>query len=124
MMLAGLAARIAAVRASLDESSDGSLPAAAVPFLPHPRPGVRAAAVRAVGRHGAADAIPGQLAPLLHDSSTKVVAAALRYLRGYALPPGVLVGLDAAGTRAPGGPRCRCDSILAPGSASRLTCSP
>jgi len=54
--------------------------------------------VQAVGHHGRSGDIPGQLAPLLQDNSGKVVAAALRYLRGYALPPGVLAGLDALGT--------------------------
>jgi hypothetical protein len=89
---------IAAALDGLDKSSDGSLPAAAVPFLTHPSPGVRAAAVHAVGRHGVAAEVPGRLAPRLHDSSGRVVAVALRYLRGYALPPGVLAGLDAADT--------------------------
>jgi hypothetical protein len=89
---------IAAALDGLDKGSDGSLPAAAVPFLTHPSSGVRAAAVHAVGRHGVAAEIPGRLAPRLHDSSGRVVAAALRYLRGYALPPGVLAGLDAADT--------------------------
>jgi len=88
---------IAAALEGLDDTSDGSLPAAAVPFMTHPSPRVRSAAVHAVGRHSAA-VIPGQLAPLLHDTSGKVVAAALRYLHGYILPPGVLAGLDAAGT--------------------------
>ncbi len=90
--------QIAAALQGLDEGSDGSLPAAAVPFLTHPSPKVRQAAVQAVGHHGRSGDIPGQLAPLLQDNSGKVVAAALRYLRGYALPPGVLAGLDALGT--------------------------
>lgn len=95
---AALPRLVAAALQGLDESGDGSLPAAAVPFLAHPSPRVRCAAVHAVGRHSVAGEIPGQLAPLLHDSSGKVVAAALRYLRGYTLPPSVLAGLDAAGT--------------------------
>jgi hypothetical protein len=35
---------------------------------------------------------------VLRDESAKVVTAALRYLRGYPLPPGVLAELDMAGT--------------------------
>src|SRR5258708_18072626 len=79
--------QIAAALQGLDEGSDGSLPAAAVPFLTHPSPKVRQAAVQAVGHHGRSGDIPRQLAPLLPDNSGKVVAAALRYLRRYALPP-------------------------------------
>ena len=89
---------VAAALRELDEGNDDSLPAAAVPFLAHRSPAVRRAAVRAVGRHGSADDITGQLTPLLQDPSDKVVTAVLRYLRGYRLPPGVLAALDAAGT--------------------------
>ncbi len=90
--------QVAAALYGLGEDGDGALPAVAVLFLAHPSPAVRRAAARAVGRHGAADDLVGWLAPLLQDESAKVVAEALRYLRGYALPPGVLAGLDTAGT--------------------------
>jgi hypothetical protein len=54
--------------------------------------------VHAVGRHSQPGDIPSLLAPVLRDDSGKVVTAALRYLRGYHLPPGVLAELDMAGT--------------------------
>jgi hypothetical protein len=98
---------IAAAMQGLDEGSDGSLPGAALPFLTHPSPRVRRAAMQAVARHGAAEDIVGYLAPLLHDDSGKVVTAALRCLRGYPLPPGVLAGLDRADT-----PRSRRAALL------------
>jgi HEAT repeat protein len=82
----------------LDEVSDGSLPAAATAFLTHSSPAVRSAAVHAVGRHGGDIDVPELLTPLLQDGSGKVVTAALRYLRGYTLPPDVLARLDAVGT--------------------------
>src|SRR5258708_35437376 len=87
--------QIAAALQGLDEGSDGSLPAAAVPFLTHPSPKVRQAAVQAVGHHRPSRDIPGQLAPPLQDNSGEVVAAALRSPRGYALPPRGLARLDA-----------------------------
>jgi hypothetical protein len=90
--------QVAAALQGLDEVSDGSLPAAATAFLTHPSPAVRCAAVHAVGRHGGDGDVPGLLAPLLQDGSGKVVTAALRYLRGYTLPPDVLARLDAVGT--------------------------
>lgn len=88
---------VAALR-GLDDDRDDGLPAAAAAFLAHPSPAVRCAAVRAVGRHASPAELVGELAPLLLDSSGRVARAALRYLRGYALPPAALARLDAAGT--------------------------
>jgi hypothetical protein len=68
-----------------------------MPFLVHPSPRVRCAAVHAVGRHSEPGDIPARLAQVLRDDSGKVVAAALRYLRGHPLP-GMLAELDMAGT--------------------------
>ena len=90
--------QIAAALRGLDEDRDDSLPAAAVPFLAHPSPAVRRAAAQAIGHHAAASDIPNLLVPLLLDSSGKVAATALRYVRGYALPASALAALDAAGT--------------------------
>jgi hypothetical protein len=88
----------AAALAGLDDEHDDTLPAAAVPFLAHPSPAVRRAAAQAVGHHASADDIQWYLVPLLLDSSAKVVTAALRHLRGYALPDSVLASLDTAST--------------------------
>jgi hypothetical protein len=89
---------LAAGLQGLDEVRDGSLPQAAVPFLADPSPRVRYAAVQAVGHHGSPHDILSHLAPMLQDHSNKVVNVALRHLRGYPLPPGVLAGLDDSGT--------------------------
>ena len=98
LLTAPLARQVAAALEGLDDSGDSCLPAAAVPFLAHPSPRVRCAAVHAVGRHSEPGDIPAQLTQVLQDDSGKVVTAALRYLRGYPLPPGVLAELDMAGT--------------------------
>jgi hypothetical protein len=98
LLAAPVPRQVAAALEGLDDSGDSCLPAAAVPFLVHPSPRVRCAAVHAVGRHSESGDIPARLAPVLRDDSGKVVTAALRYLRGYPLPPGVLAGLDMAGT--------------------------
>src|SRR5258708_21939933 len=79
--------QIAAALQGLDEGSDGSLPAAAVPFLTHPSPKVRQAAVQAVGHHGRSRDIPRQPAPLPQDKPGKAVAAALRSLPRYTPSP-------------------------------------
>jgi hypothetical protein len=94
----GLARQVAAALQGLDEDHAGCLPGAAVPFLGHRSPRVRHAAVQAVGRHASADGTLEHLVPLLLDSSAKVAAAALRYVRGQAVPATVLAALDAAGT--------------------------
>ncbi len=94
----GRPSALASALEGLDETSDGSLPTAAVPFLTHPSPKVRRAAVQAVGRRGGPGDILGYLAPMLQDDSNRVVTAALRNLRGYTLPPGALADLDEAGT--------------------------
>ena len=90
--------QIAAALHGLDEDRDSSMPAAAIPFLTHPSPVVRRAAVQAVGRHGSSGDILEHLIPMLQDSSGKVMATALRYLHGHALPSSVLASLDAACT--------------------------
>src|SRR5258708_34322283 len=79
--------QIAAALQGLDEGSDGSLPAAAVPFLTHPSPKVRQAAVQAVGHPGRPRDIPRQPAPPPQDNPGKGGAAAPRDLRRYAPPP-------------------------------------
>jgi hypothetical protein len=89
---------IAAALQGLDDGHDTSLPAAALPFLTHPSPAVRRAAVQAAAHHADADGIIRYLVPLLLDSSAKVTATALRHLRGQALPASVPADLDAAGT--------------------------
>jgi hypothetical protein len=89
---------IAAALQGLDDGHDTSLPAAALPFLTHPSPAVRRAAVQAAAHHADADGIIRYLVPLLLDSSGKVTATALRHLRGQALPASVPADLDAAGT--------------------------
>ena len=94
----GMARQVAAALQGLDEDHADCLPEAAVPFLAHRSPRVRHAAVQAAGRHASADGILEHLVPLLLDSSAKVAAAALRYVRGQAVPAGVLAALDAAGT--------------------------
>jgi len=94
----GLARETAAALQGLDEDHADCLPGAAVPFLAHHSPRVRRAAAQAVGRHASADGILEHLIPLLLDSSGKVAATALRYVRGHALPSSVLASLDAAGT--------------------------
>jgi hypothetical protein len=98
LLTAALPRQVAAALEGLDEVGDSCLPAAAVPFLAHPSPRVRCAAVHAVGRHSEPADIPARLARVLQDESAKVVTAALRYLRGYPLPPGALADLDLAGT--------------------------
>ncbi|HJY56536.1 MAG TPA: hypothetical protein VJ418_09150, partial [Streptosporangiaceae bacterium] len=90
--------QIAAALQGLDEDRDDSLPATAVPFLTHASPAVRRAAAQAIGHHAAASDIVSLLAPLLLDSSGKVAATALRYVRGRALPASVLASLDGADT--------------------------
>ena len=90
---------VAAALDGLDDLGDDSLPEAAWPFLAHPSPRVRYAAVHAVGRHSPPGDLPARLSPALRDESGKVAGAALRYLRGYRLAPAVLEELDAAGTR-------------------------
>jgi hypothetical protein len=95
----GLARQIAAALQGLDEDHADCLPGAAVPFLAHHSPRVRRAAAQAVGRHASADRILEHLAPLLLDSSGAVVAAALRYVRGNAVPASVLASLDAGTPR-------------------------
>jgi hypothetical protein len=90
---------VAAALDGLDDLGDDSLPEAAWPFLAHPSPRVRYAAVLAVGRHSPPGDLPARLSPALRDESGKVAGAALRYLRGYRLAPAVLEELDAAGTR-------------------------
>ena len=97
LLAAPLPRQVAVALEGLDDSSDSCLPAAAMPFLVHPSPRVRCAAVHAVGRHTEPGEIPARLAQVLRDDSGKVVTAALRYLRGYPLP-GVLAELDMAGT--------------------------
>lgn len=99
LLAAPLPRQVAAALEGLDDSSDSCLPAAAVPFLAYPSPRVRCAAVHAVGRHSEPGEIPARLAQVLPDDSGKVVAAALRYLRGYLPPPGVLAELDAGTAR-------------------------
>jgi hypothetical protein len=94
----GTARHVAAALQGLDEDHADCLPGAAVPFLAHYSPRVRRAAVHAAGRHAAADDILEHLVPLLLDSSAKVAAAALRYVRGQAVPASVLAALDAADT--------------------------
>lgn len=94
----GTTRHVAAALQGLDEDHAGCLPRAAVPFLAHHSPRVRRAAVHAAGRHAAAGGILEHLVPLLLDSSAKVAAAALRYVRGQAVPASVLAALDAAGT--------------------------
>jgi hypothetical protein len=89
---------MAAALQGLDEARGGSLPQVALPFLADPSPRVRYAAVQAVGHHGSSQDILSHPAPMLQDNSNRVVRAALRYLRGYTLPPGVLDGLDECGT--------------------------
>jgi hypothetical protein len=98
LLTAALPRQVAAALEGLDDVGDSCLPAAALPFLTHSSPRVRCAAVHAVGRHSEPADIPARLAPVLRDESAKVVTAALRYLRGYRLPPGLLAGLDLAGT--------------------------
>jgi hypothetical protein len=98
LLAAPLPRQVAAALEGLDEVGDGCLPTVAVPFLAHPSPRVRYAAVHAVGRHSEPADIPARLAQVLRDESGKVVTAALRYLRGYPLPPGVLAELDMADT--------------------------
>jgi hypothetical protein len=98
LLTAPLPRQVAAALEGLDDVGDSCLPTAAVPFLAHPSPRVRCAAVHAVGRHSEPGDIPAQLAQVLRDDSGKVVTAALQYLRGYPLPPGVLADLDMAGT--------------------------
>jgi hypothetical protein len=95
----GLARQIAAALQGLDEDQADCLPEAAVPFLAHHSPRVRRVAAQAVGRHASADRILEHLAPLLLDSSGTVVAAALRYVRGNAVPASVLASLDASTPR-------------------------
>ena len=89
---------IAAALQGLDEDHADCLPGAAVPFLAHHSPRVRCAAAHAVGRHASSDGILEHLVPLLLDGSGRVAAAALRYVRGRAVPAGVLATLDAADT--------------------------
>jgi hypothetical protein len=93
-----LARQIAAALQGLDEDHADCLPGAAVPFLAHHSPRVRRAAAHAVGRHASADGVLEHLVPLLLDSFGMVAAAALRYVRGRAVPASVLASLDAAGT--------------------------
>jgi hypothetical protein len=99
LLAAPLPWQVAAALEGLDDNGDSCLPAAAMPFLVHPSPRVRCAAVHAVGRHSEPGEIPARLTQVLPDDSGKVVAAALRYLRGYPLPPGVLAELDAGTAR-------------------------
>jgi len=94
----GRARQVAAALQGLDEDHAECLPGAAMPFLVHHSPRVRRAAAQAVGRHASAGGILEHLVPLLMDSSGKVAAAALRYVRGHAVPASVLATLDAAGT--------------------------
>jgi hypothetical protein len=63
-----------------------------------PEPAVRRGAAQAIGHRADADAILHHLVPLLHDSSPKVAATALRHVRGHALPASVLASLETAGT--------------------------
>jgi hypothetical protein len=98
LLAAPLPRQVAAALQGLDDVGDGCLPDAAMPFLTYPSPRVRHAAVYAVGRHSGPGDLPARLAPALRDESDKVVAAALRFLRGYRLPAAVLDDLDAAGT--------------------------
>jgi hypothetical protein len=98
LLAAPLPRQVAAALEGLDDGGDSCLPTAAVPFLAHPSPRVRCAAVHAVGRHSEPGDIPARLAQVLRDESAKVVTAALQYLRGYPLPPGVLAELDMTGT--------------------------
>lgn len=100
LVLAGAsqARHIAAALHGLDEDDDNSLPAAAVPFLAHPSPRVRRAAAQAVAHHTDPDTVVEHLVPLLLDNSGKVAAAALRQVRGHALPASALASIDAAGT--------------------------
>ena len=99
-VLAGpsLPREIAAALQGLDEDHAHCLPGAAVPFLAHQSPRVRRAAACAVGRHASTDGILEHLVPLLLDSAGKVAAAALRHVRGHALPASVLASLDTAAT--------------------------
>jgi hypothetical protein len=92
------ATEIAAALEGMDEGHDGSLPGAAIPFLTHPSPRVRCAAMRAVARHGTAEDKVAHLAPLLLADSARVARTARQYLRGWTLPPAILATLDAAGT--------------------------
>jgi hypothetical protein len=90
--------RIAAALQGLSEDHDGSLPAAAVPFLTHRSPAVRRAAAQAIGQRADGAELLRHLVPLLLDDSGKVAAVALRHIRGQAVPAGLLTTLDAAGT--------------------------
>lgn len=98
LLASPLPRQVAAALEGLDDLGDGTLPEVAVPFLAHPSPRVRHAAVHAVGRHSEPGDLVARLAPALRDDSAKVAGAALRYLRGYPLSPGLLEELDAAGT--------------------------
>jgi hypothetical protein len=93
------AGHIAAALYGLDEDHDESLPEIAVQFLTHASPRVRRAAALAVARHASEESVVSYLVPLLLDSSGRVAAVALRYLRGRVLPFGVLASLDGAGTQ-------------------------
>jgi len=106
LLTSPLARQVAAALDGLDDLGDGILPEAAVPFLADPSPRVRHAAVHAVGRHSQPGDLPARLAPALRDDSGRVAKAALRYLRGYPLTPGVLEELDAADT-----PRARLTAL-------------
>ena len=98
LLASPLPRQVAAALEGLDDLGDGTLPEVAVPFLAHPSPRVRHAAVHAVGRHSEPGDLVARLPPALRDDSAKVAGAALRYLRGYPLSPGLLEELDAAGT--------------------------
>jgi hypothetical protein len=69
LLAAPLPRQVAAALEGLDDSSDSCLPAAAVPYLAHPSPRVRCAAVHAVGRHSEPGDIPARLTPVLRDDS-------------------------------------------------------
>jgi hypothetical protein len=100
-VLAGVSrpGEIAAALQGLDDDSDDSLPARAVPFLTHPSPAVRRAAAQAIAyRADTSDDILHHLIPLLLDTSAKVAGTALRHVRVHSLPASVLADLDAAGT--------------------------
>jgi hypothetical protein len=63
LLASPLPRQVAAALDGLDDLGDGSLPAAAVPFLAHPSPRVRYAAVHAVGRHSPPGDVPARRAP-------------------------------------------------------------
>jgi hypothetical protein len=95
---ADLPYQVAAALSGLNEEHDSCLPAAAVPFLTHPSAAVRCAAVRAIGACGTECDVSGLLIPLLHDTSGKVTATAVRELRGHVVPSQVIAALEGSGT--------------------------